>query len=429
MTHKSDVDLVALAREGDKAAFGDLIERHQPTLKRLVQNMVHDAYLAQELTQEALLQAYLALPQLQQPQRFRSWLYSIGLNLCRNHLRTRRVDVYSLEAMMGGLHVDAMPLVGLWSNNLPDPQEVAEERDLHQRVLTAVKTLSPKNQKATLLFYYEQLTLSEIAAILGVSVVAVKGRLHKSRQQLRIKLESQSRPINSISSISKSNAVHQAYMATGLDLGTRKKKGENSMIPVKVIDVLRKKSEEEEEGKTHSHYIIVLLDEVGKRILNIWIGHQEGQEIARHLLSHDTNRPLTYNFTASLLAAAGATLTEVRIESLKEEVFYATVKLDCQGEVREIDARPSDAINLALRLDCPLYVQDTIMQTTGVDISSADKLPSGLGLKAMSEELDEMKQKEEARRQKHQEASAAEKAAQQEKTQQELMTLLFGEEG
>lgn len=70
----------------------------------------------------------------------------------------------------------------------PDPQKIAEEQELYSLVLEAVNALSPKNRTATLLFYQEQLSLHEIAALLGVSVAAVKGRLHKSRLQLRIKL-------------------------------------------------------------------------------------------------------------------------------------------------------------------------------------------------------------------------------------------------
>ncbi len=184
MEQKRDIDLVVLVRAGDKAAFGLLIERYEPMVKRLALTMVHHEYLAQELTQETLLQTYLSLQDLRDNERFKSWLYGITLNVCKSHPRSRKIDFLSVESLRGGMYIDSIN-TSLLSEATPDPQAVAEEQDLHGRILDAVNALSSKNRAATLLFYYDQLTLSEIAAILGVSVAAVKGRLHKSRKQLR----------------------------------------------------------------------------------------------------------------------------------------------------------------------------------------------------------------------------------------------------
>ena len=174
MTNKTDSELVALARSGDKEAFGLLIERYQQMVRRIALSIVAHEEVARELAQEAILQAYLSLDHLRDNARFKSWLYGIVLNVCRGYIRDQKTDLFSLEAMMGGMHRD----VQYFPSGVIDPEEIAEQRELYSIVLKAVQDLSPKDRVATLLFYYEQLSLREIAAILSVSVPAVKGRLY-----------------------------------------------------------------------------------------------------------------------------------------------------------------------------------------------------------------------------------------------------------
>jgi predicted DNA-binding protein YlxM (UPF0122 family) len=88
--------------------------------------------------------------------------------------------------MLGNFVDELRPIAG----SALDPQLVAEKAELHTAVLDAVGTLSPKNRSAILLFYHEQFSLEEVASRLNISVVAVKGRLHKSRHQLREQLSS-----------------------------------------------------------------------------------------------------------------------------------------------------------------------------------------------------------------------------------------------
>src|SRR5437763_7660528 len=184
MKEKADAELVALAREGNKEAFGHLVERYQPMVERIAQGMVRSAFIAQELAQESILQAYLSLDHLRDHTSFASWLYGIALNVCRSYLRAQKADFFSLEALTGGMRVDAV----WFSEALLDPLNIIEERELYRSILQAVRALPPAERQATLLFYYAQFRLHEIAAILGISVVAVKGRLHKARKQLREQL-------------------------------------------------------------------------------------------------------------------------------------------------------------------------------------------------------------------------------------------------
>jgi RNA polymerase sigma factor (sigma-70 family) len=86
----SDRELVELARHGDKKAFGELAERHQQPARKMALRMVADEEVVKELVQEALLEAYLSLGDLRQPEKFRSWLCGILLNLCRSYLREQK---------------------------------------------------------------------------------------------------------------------------------------------------------------------------------------------------------------------------------------------------------------------------------------------------------------------------------------------------
>ena len=195
--------------------------------------MVASEDIARELAQEAVLQAYLSLDHLRDEAAFRSWLYGIVLNVCRSYIRDQKTIFFSLEDLAGGLQFSAIP----FSGPVPDPQEVVEERELYRLVLDAVNTLSPKNRAAVLMFYYDQLSLREIAATLGVSVVAVKGRLHKARRQLREQL---------------------LALYSELDLAVPVKSRRIEMVKVTIADVVKREQAGEQPGHPRTHYVIVL---------------------------------------------------------------------------------------------------------------------------------------------------------------------------
>ena len=182
MSEQSDSELVLLARQGDKTAFSQLVWRYQPMAKHLANRIISNENLAQELVQDAMLQAYLSLPKLRNPNSFRSWLYGIVLNVCRNYLRRRKLISFSLETMR--VSAELLPI----NKSFSDPPQIAEQEEVYGELLQALDTLSYKNRQATLLFYREQLSLREVADRLNISVSAVKGRLHKSRHQLRRQL-------------------------------------------------------------------------------------------------------------------------------------------------------------------------------------------------------------------------------------------------
>jgi RNA polymerase sigma-70 factor, ECF subfamily len=184
VSEQSDLELVSLSRQGNKAAFSQLVLRYQPMAQRLATRVIGNRELAQELVQDAMLQAYLSLEKLNHPARFKSWLYGIVLNVCRNDLRRRKIICFSLETMVGNWLDEPLEIAA----SSPDPQLVAEQKELQATLLEAVDMLSPKNRSTILLFYHQQCSLQEVANRLNISVNAVKGRLHKSRHQLREQL-------------------------------------------------------------------------------------------------------------------------------------------------------------------------------------------------------------------------------------------------
>ena len=184
MAEKNDTELIFLALQGNTTAFGQLVLRYQPMAQHIASRMIGNEDLAQELVQDAMLQAYLSLPKLREPKCFKSWLYGIVLNICRNDLRRRKVFLFSLETIREDLGTEPLSI----EISSPDPQQVAEQKELYAALLKAIDTLSHRNRLATKLFYQEQFSLQEVADRLNISVGAVKGRLHKSRHQLRKQL-------------------------------------------------------------------------------------------------------------------------------------------------------------------------------------------------------------------------------------------------
>ncbi len=144
MDQITDAELVAKVRLGDKEAFGQLVERYQLMVEHIAKKMIVDEWVARELTQEAILQAYLSLDHLRDASRFKSWLYGITLNICRSYLHDQKMDLLSLETIMGGVRSD----ISTNFDDTIDPQTIAEAHDLHRLVLDAIDDLSARDKEA-----------------------------------------------------------------------------------------------------------------------------------------------------------------------------------------------------------------------------------------------------------------------------------------
>jgi len=126
--------------------------------------------------------------------------------------------------------------------------------------------------------------------------------------------------------------------------------------------------------------IVILKDVNGSAILPIWVGAYEGNAIALEIERISTPRPMTHDLIKTLLLGLNTGMKKVVVSELKDDTFYAVIWLERDGDVISVDSRPSDALALALRLDCPIYVEEAVLK-------SSSKASSTVSDKVNNEEL------------------------------------------
>ena len=120
--------------------------------------------------------------------------------------------------------------------------------------------------------------------------------------------------------------------------------------------------------------IVILKDVNGASVLPIWGGMYEANAIALEIEKVSTPRPMTHDLIKSLLLGLNTGLRKVVVSELKDDTFYAVIWLDREGELISVDSRPSDALALALRLDCPIYVEDSVLKHSKQANAGLDKI-------------------------------------------------------
>jgi bifunctional DNase/RNase len=110
--------------------------------------------------------------------------------------------------------------------------------------------------------------------------------------------------------------------------------------------------------------IVVLKDVNGNAILPIWVGVYEANAIALEIEKVNTPRPMTHDLIRNLLFGLETGVKKVVVNDLKDDTFFAVIWLERNGELISVDSRPSDALAIALRLDCPIYVEETVLKTS-----------------------------------------------------------------
>ncbi|MDZ7373201.1 MAG: bifunctional nuclease family protein [candidate division KSB1 bacterium] len=115
-----------------------------------------------------------------------------------------------------------------------------------------------------------------------------------------------------------------------------------------------------------NRFVVILKDEVHGRWLPIVVGSTEAQAIALQLEKITPPRPLTHDLMKNLLSTLDVQVTRVIVNDLRENTYYALISLKVNGDQKEIDARPSDAIALALRMHAPIFVDEEVMRKAAV---------------------------------------------------------------
>jgi len=114
------------------------------------------------------------------------------------------------------------------------------------------------------------------------------------------------------------------------------------------------------------HRIVMLRDVDGERRLPIWIGPCEAEAITIELQDVEIARPVTHDLLKNVIEEVGGTVSHILINELRDQVFYARLFIDMDGEMLEIDCRPSDAIAVAVRAKVPIFVEEAVLEEAGI---------------------------------------------------------------
>ena len=161
-----DAILVRAAKDGDVDAFEELVRRYQTPIYRVALRMLGSRADAQDAVQETFVRAWRAMPHFRQDSAISTWLYRIVTRRCLDRIAARRTT-----DTLGEIELEAGP----------DPAQAAERRERLRAVTRAIASLPPEQRAALVLREFEGLSYQEVAQILGTSLPAVKGRIHRAR--------------------------------------------------------------------------------------------------------------------------------------------------------------------------------------------------------------------------------------------------------
>ncbi len=122
--------------------------------------------------------------------------------------------------------------------------------------------------------------------------------------------------------------------------------------------------------------VVILKGIEGESVLPIWVGIYEANAIALEMEKVATPRPMTHDLLKNLLIGLDAQVRKVVVNDLRDDTFYAVIWLDKDGNSISIDSRPSDALALALRADCPIFVEEDVLKSSKQASAISDKVSS-----------------------------------------------------
>ena len=174
---------IASARNGDEAAFGELVQKYQKRVYALTVRMCPTPELAEEAAQEAFLSAWQGLPFFRGDAAFSTWLYRLASNAC--------VDLLRKERRHQGTSLDDDAVGAEIPDTKPTPEEAAETKELRAQIEAGLRQLSPEHRAVLILREIQQLNYEEIADALSLDLGTVKSRISRGRRQLRDFLKEQ----------------------------------------------------------------------------------------------------------------------------------------------------------------------------------------------------------------------------------------------
>jgi RNA polymerase sigma-70 factor (ECF subfamily) len=323
----SDGDLVRLARDGDPVAFRLLVERHQPMARARARRLCANPSDVDDVVQESFLQAFIALDQLREPDRFAGWLAGVVFNVCRSQRRSHQLTLVPDWPE---------PLHPATDESLPS----AEDLDRSEALRVAVAGLPAGQRRAVTLHYYAGLSPGQIAEPAG----AARASLHKARLRLRAYL-----------------TQHRPDLAPAASRRTR-------MTTVRIARVERRVPPGPVPDSTPTD-VVVLADDTGSRELPIWLLACDGDRLSQVAGPGDAARVhaaaasarTADQLTGRLLRAAGASVTRMDIDELGPGVTAARIEVASPAGTRHVTSRLGDGLAIAASAGAPIRVSDTVM--------------------------------------------------------------------
>ena len=135
--------------------------------------------------------------------------------------------------------------------------------------------------------------------------------------------------------------------------------------------------------------IVILKEATGNAILPIWVGVSEANAIALEIEKVVTPRPMTHDLLKNVLIGLDSHVQKVVVTTIQDDTFYAVIWIDSDGRLISIDSRPSDALALALRIDCPILVEDEVLQSSKGQASNLERSITNEDLKRWLDQNDE----------------------------------------
>jgi RNA polymerase sigma-70 factor (ECF subfamily) len=180
-----DADLVAAARDGDRAAIDALVTRYQPLVYRYGLRMCGHPDAAGDVLQDTLLSLARSIPDFRGESSLSTWLYTVARRACVRRRRRRKFEPVHHESL------DALPQRDLDALAAPDrnPEQALAGRETRAALEAAIASLKPADREVLVLRDIDGLSAPEVATVLGVGVAAVKSRLHRARLAVRERLE------------------------------------------------------------------------------------------------------------------------------------------------------------------------------------------------------------------------------------------------
>ena len=190
MERKDDVQLIRKTLSGDDAAFGILVEKYQKSVHTLIWRKIGDYHYAEDIMQDAFLQAYKKLSTLKNPNQFAGWLYVIANRLCIDWMRKQKWMRAQNLVMQSLADTSAEEIEkSSYTYHVSEQSRTERTEHCHALVKKLLEKLPESERTVVMLYYLDEMTTKEIGKFLGVSVNTIVSRLHRARKRLQIDQE------------------------------------------------------------------------------------------------------------------------------------------------------------------------------------------------------------------------------------------------